>query len=76
MVTSDSPSCVKEFSDLIAQYAADVSARNNRAVCLTARPAVESSVQVFHEDDFVLFLVVHERIDLGQHRQQAEAAGA
>jgi Tfp pilus assembly protein PilF len=36
MITSDYQACVKEFGDLIAKYAADASARNNRAVCLTS----------------------------------------
>ena len=35
MITGDSGQCVKEFSDLIARYAADASARNNLALCLT-----------------------------------------
>jgi tetratricopeptide (TPR) repeat protein len=35
MITTDYQACVKEFGDLIAKYAADASARNNRAVCLT-----------------------------------------
>jgi tetratricopeptide (TPR) repeat protein len=34
MITTDYQSCVKEFGALIAKYAADASARNNRAVCL------------------------------------------
>ena len=33
--TSDYQACVKEFSDLIEKYSADVMARNNLAVCLT-----------------------------------------
>jgi serine/threonine protein kinase/tetratricopeptide (TPR) repeat protein len=35
MVTGDHQQCVKEFGDLIARYAADASARNNLALCLT-----------------------------------------
>src|SRR5262245_35713744 len=35
MITGDYEPCVKEFSDLIARYAADASARNNLALCLT-----------------------------------------
>jgi Flp pilus assembly protein TadD/predicted Ser/Thr protein kinase len=34
-ITGDYDPCVKEFSDLIARYAADASARNNLALCLT-----------------------------------------
>ena len=34
-ITGDYEPCVKEFSDLIARYAADASARNNLALCLT-----------------------------------------
>ncbi len=34
-VTSDYEACVNEFGDLIARYAADASARNNLALCLT-----------------------------------------
>jgi serine/threonine protein kinase/tetratricopeptide (TPR) repeat protein len=34
-VTNDYPACVKEYGDLVAQYAADVAARNNLALCLT-----------------------------------------
>jgi tRNA A-37 threonylcarbamoyl transferase component Bud32 len=34
-ITSDYKNCVKEYGDLIAQYAADAAARNNRALCLT-----------------------------------------
>ncbi len=36
MITSDYQACVKEFGDLIAKYAADASARNNRAICLSS----------------------------------------
>ena len=35
MVTGDYQQCVKEYGDLVARYAADVSARNNLALCLT-----------------------------------------
>ena len=35
MITGDSQQCVKEFGDLVARYAADASARNNLALCLT-----------------------------------------
>src|SRR6266853_3046222 len=35
MVTGDSQQCVKEYGDLIAQYAADAVAHNNRALCLS-----------------------------------------
>jgi len=35
MITGDAQQCVKEFSDLISRYAADASARNNLALCLT-----------------------------------------
>ncbi len=34
-ITKDYQNCVKEYGDLIAQYAADAAARNNRALCLT-----------------------------------------
>jgi tetratricopeptide (TPR) repeat protein/tRNA A-37 threonylcarbamoyl transferase component Bud32 len=34
-ITSDYKNCVKEYGDLIAQYAADAAARNNRALCQT-----------------------------------------
>ncbi len=34
-VTGDYPQCVKEYTDLIARYAADAGARNNLALCLT-----------------------------------------
>jgi eukaryotic-like serine/threonine-protein kinase len=34
-VTNDYQACVKEYGDLVAQYAADVAARNNLALCLT-----------------------------------------
>jgi Flp pilus assembly protein TadD len=34
-ITSDYQACVKEYGDLIARYAADAAARNNRALCLT-----------------------------------------
>ena len=43
-ITSNYPSCVKEFSELVARYAADAAARNNLAGCrlvperLAARP--------------------------------------
>jgi tetratricopeptide (TPR) repeat protein len=35
MITGDNPQCVKEFGDMVARYAADASARNNLALCLT-----------------------------------------
>jgi len=35
MITGDSQQCAKEFGDLVARYAADASARNNLALCLT-----------------------------------------
>jgi eukaryotic-like serine/threonine-protein kinase len=35
LVTNDYQSCVKEYGDLIARFAADASARNNLALCLT-----------------------------------------
>jgi Flp pilus assembly protein TadD/predicted Ser/Thr protein kinase len=35
MITGDDQQCVKEFGDLVARYAADASARNNLALCLT-----------------------------------------
>ena len=34
-ITGDYQACVKEYSDLIARYAADAPARNNLALCLT-----------------------------------------
>ena len=34
-ITSDYKNCVKEYGELIAQYAADAAARNNRALCQT-----------------------------------------
>src|SRR5947209_11087361 len=34
-ITNDYQACVKEYGDLIARYAADAPARNNRAFCLT-----------------------------------------
>ena len=34
-ITNDYQQCVKEYGDLIARYAADAAARNNRALCLT-----------------------------------------
>ena len=34
-ITGDYQACVKEYGDLIARYAADVSARNNLALCST-----------------------------------------
>ena len=34
-ITNDYQACVKEYGDLIARYAADAAARNNRALCLT-----------------------------------------
>jgi len=34
-VTSNYPSCVKEYSELVARYAADAAARNNLALCST-----------------------------------------
>ena len=35
MVTGDHQTCVKEFSDLITRYSADVGAHNNLALCAT-----------------------------------------
>jgi tetratricopeptide (TPR) repeat protein len=35
-LTNDYQQCVKEYGDLIAKYAADAAARNNRALCLTS----------------------------------------
>jgi eukaryotic-like serine/threonine-protein kinase len=35
MLTSDYPSCVREYGGLIARYSADAPARNNLALCLT-----------------------------------------
>ena len=35
LLTSDHQACVREYGDLIARYSADVSARNNRALCLS-----------------------------------------
>ena len=35
LITSDYQSCVKEYGDLIARYAADAGARNNLALCAT-----------------------------------------
>ena len=35
LITNDYQSCVKEYSDLIARYAADAAARNNLALCAT-----------------------------------------
>jgi tetratricopeptide (TPR) repeat protein len=35
MVTGDHQACVKEFSELIARYSADVGAHNNLALCAT-----------------------------------------
>ena len=34
-ITNDYEACVKEYGDLIARFAADAAARNNRALCLT-----------------------------------------
>ncbi len=35
-----------------------------------------ASLQVLHEDHFVVLLVVNELVDLGSHHQESEAAGA
>ena len=35
MITGDDQACVKEYSDLLAQYAADSTAHNNLALCLS-----------------------------------------
>jgi len=35
LITNDYQSCVKEYGDLIARYAADAAARNNLALCAT-----------------------------------------
>jgi len=34
-LTSDYPSCVKEYGALVARYSSDAAAHNNRALCLT-----------------------------------------
>jgi len=35
LITSNYPSCVKEYSELVARYASDAAARNNLALCST-----------------------------------------
>jgi len=48
-LTSDYPSCVKEYSDLIARYAADAPARNNLALCLTHLRQLPKAVEEMRE---------------------------
>jgi Flp pilus assembly protein TadD/predicted Ser/Thr protein kinase len=48
-LTSDYPSCVKEYSDLIARYAADAPARNNLALCLTHLRQLPKAVNEMRE---------------------------
>ena len=44
-LTGDYQACVKEYSDLIARYAADAAARNNLALCMTYQRDVSGAVE-------------------------------
>jgi tetratricopeptide (TPR) repeat protein/tRNA A-37 threonylcarbamoyl transferase component Bud32 len=44
MITGDHQQCVKEFGDLIGRFAADASARNNLALCLTGLRSLPRAV--------------------------------
>ena len=48
-ITSDYKNCVKEYGDLIAQYAADAAARNNRALCQTYLRLIPDAVNEMRE---------------------------
>lgn len=45
LITNDYQSCVREYGDLIARYAADVAARNNRALCLSKLRDMPTAVE-------------------------------
>src|SRR5262249_8279698 len=45
MNTGDSQQCVKEYGELIAQYAADVAGHNNRAICLSKLRRMSEAVE-------------------------------
>ena len=45
MNTGDSQQCVKEYAELIAQYAADVAGHNNRAICLSKLRRMPEAVE-------------------------------
>jgi tetratricopeptide (TPR) repeat protein/predicted Ser/Thr protein kinase/ribosomal protein L40E len=44
-ITNDYQPCVKEYSDLIARYSADASARNNLALCLSKLRVMPKAVE-------------------------------
>jgi tetratricopeptide (TPR) repeat protein len=45
LVKGDYPTCVKEYGDLIARYAADAAARTNRALCLTHMRDLKGAIE-------------------------------
>ena len=54
MITNDAQACVNEFGHLVARYAADASARNNRAVCLTLQRKTSEAVDEMREATKIL----------------------
>jgi tetratricopeptide (TPR) repeat protein len=49
LITNDYQACVKEYGDLIAKYAADASARNNRGLCLSKLRDMPAAVAEMRE---------------------------
>ncbi|MEZ5288695.1 MAG: hypothetical protein R2712_28590 [Vicinamibacterales bacterium] len=49
LITNDYKSCVTEYGDLIARYAADAAARNNRALCLSKLRDLPTAVHEMRE---------------------------
>ena len=58
MLTSDYPSCVKEYGDLINRYSADAPARNNLALCLTHMRQLPRAVEEMRQASMVLMQLV------------------
>src|SRR5262249_24765357 len=48
-LTSDYPSCVKEYGALVARYRSDVAAHNNRALCLTRLREMPKALEEMRE---------------------------
>lgn len=49
LITDDYQACVKEYGDLLAKYSADVTARNNRALCLASLRDMATAVSEMRE---------------------------
>jgi Tfp pilus assembly protein PilF len=74
MNTGDAQQCVKEYGELIAQYAADAVAHNNRGVCLATLRKMGEAVDEMRQAVQILPKRVPFRANLAIHGEPARIA--